>query len=186
MNPVAHDLRVWTADQSRRICETPLAIELQKREPLPGKQKAGREAAARDEKLRRLLVTRRLRVTSQRLAVLRELETVDTPISHPELAERLSSSGVDGVTVYRCLLILADAGILVRTELGDCIWRYELPRTRDRNHGRHPHFVCTECGTVRCLPAEAVVLKGEAARSRVMDVQLRGRCSDCIDGAHPG
>lgn len=45
------------------------------------------------------------------------------------------------------LLILADAGILVRTELGDRTGRYKL--------------------------------------RRVMDVQLRGRFSECIDGCAP-
>jgi hypothetical protein len=33
---------------------------------------------------------------------------------------------------------------------------------------------------VRCLPANAVKLRGEAADSEVAEVQLRGRCAKCV------
>lgn len=161
------------------------AIELRKHErPQVKPVKSASRSRAWDDAARALLVEHGLSVTSQRLAILRELGNVSTPISHPELAERLSDTGVDRVTVYRTLLTLTEAGLLVRTQLGDQVWRYGLPATTsESNHGRHPHLVCTTCGIVRCLAAGAVVLKGEAARSRVVDVQLRGRCTDCREAA---
>jgi len=137
-------------------------------------------SAARDDQIRELLTSRGLRVTDQRVALLRELAKVKAPVSHPELTERMEGSGLDRATVYRNLLTLAEAGVLVRAQLGDQVWRYELPRTMSSDHAHHPHLVCTECGNVRCLPAGTVKLQGEAAKSEVAEVQLRGRCASCV------
>ena len=131
--------------------------------------------------LRALLVSKGLRVTTARLAVLRELAALRLPTSHPEVAERMGSSHYDRVTVYRTLLSLADAGLLVRTQLGDGVWRYEMPRGAAVKHGDHPHFVCTDCGDVSCLPEAAVTLRGVAARGKVATVQLQGQCVDCTN-----
>lgn len=133
----------------------------------------------REARLRDLLHDRGLRVTSQRIAVLRALSRAKQPISHPELAERLADQGMDRSTVYRNLLSLTDAGITVRTALGDNVWRYELMRDEAENHGAHPHLVCDDCGTVACLPESAVRLEDGDLGIEVDSVQLRGRCSDC-------
>lgn len=134
----------------------------------------------REEQLRQLLVDRGFRVTGQRLQVLRELAKLRTPISHPELTERLSGTPLDRVTIYRSLVSLTEAGVLVRTQLGDGVWRFELPQTEGKEHGNHPHFVCTDCGDISCLAANSVSLRGEAARNEVAEVQLRGRCVSCV------
>jgi Fur family ferric uptake transcriptional regulator len=133
----------------------------------------------KEGQLRQLLVDRGFRVTSQRLQVLRELAKLRSPISHPELAERLAGTPLDRVTIYRNLLSLTEAGVLVRTQLGDGVWRFELPQTEAKEHGSHPHFVCTDCGDISCLAANSVSLRGEAARAEVAEVQLRGRCVAC-------
>ena len=136
--------------------------------------------APNETELRDLLSSRGLRVTEQRIAILRELARIKTPISHPELTERMSRSELDRATIYRNLLTLAETGVLVRAQLGDQVWRYELPRTLSSDHSHHPHLVCSECGNVRCLPIGAVKLSGEAARSEIAEVQLRGRCAACV------
>lgn len=133
-----------------------------------------------DSDFRDLLVARGLRITEQRLALLRAISKVTSPISHPELSEKLLGAGLDRATVYRNLLTLADAGVLVRAQLGDNVWRFELPRVKSSDHARHPHLVCTECGNVRCLPAGSVKLRGEAAQAQIAEVQLRGRCAQCV------
>jgi Fur family ferric uptake transcriptional regulator len=132
-----------------------------------------------EDDLRRLLAERGLRVTGQRMTVLRELAKLRVPISHPELTERLASETLDRATIYRNLLSLTEVGVLVRTQLGDNVWRYELPRGQAGEHGDHPHFICTECGDVACLPDASVSLRGEAARNEVTEIQLRGRCGEC-------
>lgn len=132
-----------------------------------------------EEKARGLLVGKGLRVTSQRLALLRELSRTRHPISHPELSELLAPEGLDRATVYRNLLSLTKAGLLVQTRLGDAVARFELPRSASLHHDEHPHFVCTSCGDIACLPARAVSLHGAATRITVAEVQLRGLCTSC-------
>jgi Fur family ferric uptake transcriptional regulator len=133
----------------------------------------------RDDDLKALLQSRGLRVTKQRMVILRELAKLRLPTSHPELTERIAGATLDRATIYRNLLSLSEAGLLVRTQLGDHVWRYELPRSSEAQHGKHPHFVCVDCGDVACLPANTVSLQGEAARNEVAEVQLRGRCVVC-------
>jgi Fur family transcriptional regulator, ferric uptake regulator len=136
----------------------------------------------RDEDLRQLLVSQGMRVTEQRMTILRELAKLRLPTSHPELTERLSGSDLDRATIYRNLLSLTKAGLLIRTQLGDNVWRFELPHNNATQHGAHPHFVCNDCGDIACLPESAVTLRGEAMRTRVAEVQLRGQCVDCARG----
>jgi Fur family ferric uptake transcriptional regulator len=140
----------------------------------------GKTQPLRDDRLRQLLVDRGIRVTEQRMVILRELAKLRIPTSHPELTERISGPGLDRATIYRNLLSLTEAGLLVKTQLGDNVWRFELPQSGAGEHGTHPHFVCNDCGTVACLPASSVALRGQAIRNQVADVQLRGRCIDCV------
>jgi Fur family transcriptional regulator, ferric uptake regulator len=133
----------------------------------------------READLRQLLTDRGIRVTGQRMTLLRELARLRLPASHPELTDRLAGSTLDRATIYRNLLSLTAAGLLVRTQLGDNVWRYELPAGGASEHGTHPHFVCNDCGDVACLPEQAVALRGAAKRVEVAEVQLRGRCGDC-------
>lgn len=140
--------------------------------------------ALRDHELRAILAAADLRATSSRLVILRELSKLRAPTSHGELAERLGLRGLDRTTVYRNLLALNRAGLLVKTQLPDRITRFELPSSKSAQHNAHPHFVCSDCGAVACLPASSVALHGEAARSEVAEVQLRGRCAECVEPLH--
>ena len=135
-------------------------------------------AVKRDEGFRTLLSSKGLRVTEQRLIVLRALAESRHPVSFPEMEERLTQQGLDRATVYRNLLALAEIGILIRTLLGDGVARYELPLAGEGLHTEHFHLVCIDCGGVSCLPPSAVSLHGEAVR-RVTEVQLRGHCVAC-------
>ena len=135
-----------------------------------------------DDDLRQLLVDKSIRVTGQRMAVLRELARLRIPTSHAELTERLAGPGLDRATIYRNLLSLTEAGLLVRTQLGDGVWRFELPNTQSTEHNTHPHFVCNDCGEVLCLPRSAVALRAETGSNEVTEIQLRGRCAACAAG----
>jgi Fur family ferric uptake transcriptional regulator len=125
-----------------------------------------------------------LRSTSPRVAVLRELESATSPLSHADLVEALGDEGYDRVTIYRNLTDLTEAGLVVRADLGDHVWRFELKREEKSHQGSHPHFTCTDCGAVTCLPSESVRLahaKGapKAVTARSVDIQLRGLCDRC-------
>ncbi len=134
-----------------------------------------------EETLRRDLRAAGLRATPARLAVLRLLRASERPLSHGEVSERLAGRPFDRATLYRNLVDLTGAGLARRTELGDRIWRFEdrgVAPSRD-----HPHFVCTECGRVECLPGVRVRISGArrpvALREQELEVQVRGRCDRC-------
>jgi len=129
--------------------------------------------------LRNLLVDHGIRVTDQRLLLLRELTRLIRPVSHPELTQRLAETTLDRATIYRNLCSLTKAGLLVRRLAGGSVWRYELPRGSSSEHGSHPHFVCTDWGSIACLSADDVTLHGIATRGEIVEVELRGRCGAC-------
>ena len=135
--------------------------------------------------LQSTLRTAGLRSTAPRVAVLRYLTATGGPVSHAELFEALASEGFDRATLYRNLIDLADAGLVSRTDLGDHVWRYELKLNDAGGHlVEHPHFVCTDCGVVSCLPGVAVRITASdvaprAVASQKVAVQLTGRCNAC-------
>jgi Fur family ferric uptake transcriptional regulator len=125
-----------------------------------------------------------LRRTSPRIAVLQRLEAAAGPVSHGELAKKLAASGYDRATVYRNLIDLVDAGLVKRTDLGDHVWRFELVRDGGKPHSAHPHFLCTDCGDVSCLPGSAVkIVRAQGVPRAVgthdVEVQVKGRCDAC-------
>lgn len=129
-----------------------------------------------------------LRATAPRLAVFECMMAAQGPLTHADVCERLSEAGFDRATVYRNLADLTDVGLLRRSDLGDHLWRFELKTSKHDEHHEaetvHPHFVCTECGTVECLPDGAVTVapvKGapRALKNAKYEVQVRGTCNDC-------
>jgi Fur family ferric uptake transcriptional regulator len=132
-----------------------------------------------DAALRERVRAAGLRVTSARLAVLRVLHLAGLPASHPEVCTALQTDGWDRATLYRNLCDLTEAGLLRRVDLGDRVWRFELlSAPTDVGHdAAHPHFLCTSCGDVTCLPDLTVA--GAVPSARPVAVQLRGECVRC-------
>jgi Fur family ferric uptake transcriptional regulator len=125
-----------------------------------------------------------LRSTGPRLAVLRRLERARTPVSHADIVNELAPRGFDRATIYRNLIDLTDAGLASRTDLGDHVWRFELRRHVGAGDVEHPHFMCTDCGTVACLSGVTIRIRSSrdsprAVRRRHVDIQLKGRCDRC-------
>jgi Fur family transcriptional regulator, ferric uptake regulator len=125
-----------------------------------------------------------LRSTAPRVAVLRALEAASAPLSHADLVDSLGDEGYDRVTLYRNLTDLTEAGLVARADLGDHVWRFELRRSGKAHPGLHPHFTCTSCGVVSCLPEESVRLtpvKGapRSVAAREVEIHLRGLCDRC-------
>ncbi len=142
--------------------------------------------SARVAELQAELRSHGLRSTSPRLAVLAHLQRATSPLSHGEITEALAGHGFDRATVYRNLMDLAERRILVRSDLGDHVWRFELRRQEHASgHGTdHPHFVCTDCGDIECLPPVAVRVVGaegapRALAQKAVEVQVKGLCDDC-------
>jgi Fur family ferric uptake transcriptional regulator len=127
-----------------------------------------------------------LRATAARVAVLDALTGRAAPLSHAELVEELGQQGWDRATLYRNLTDMAEAGILRRSDMGDHLWRYELQKPEKEEHGveAHPHFLCTTCGEVSCLPDDVLTLQPDprlpkALQSGTVELQVRGICDRC-------
>lgn len=129
-----------------------------------------------------------LRVTASRVAVLELVTRARTHLSHAEVVEALKSEVWDPATLYRNLMDLTEAGLMRRVDIGDRTWRFERARfqspSEQQEHG-HPHFCCTKCGDVTCLPSMSVeagspkIRLPESVRAGQFEVQLRGLCNTC-------
>jgi Fur family ferric uptake transcriptional regulator len=69
----------------------------------------------------------------------------------------------------------------------DHVWRFEFIGAEQPEHAikDHPHFVCSDCGSVACLPASAVSLRAvrgvpRALRQNAVEVRVRGLCDACV------
>src|SRR5271169_654096 len=138
------------------------------------------------DELRSAVRGKGLRATPSRLAVLEMLRASDSPMSHGDVADRLASQAWDRATIYRNLTDLAEAGLVRRTDVGDHVWRFEAV-TGEHEAVAHPHFVCTECGTVECLPEIELAVRRaphasrppRAVKQRQVEVHVRGLCDAC-------
>lgn len=124
-----------------------------------------------------------LRATGARVAVLRVISEATLALTHADVVEELSDQGWDVSTLYRNLQDLTDSGLFRRTEQGDRRWRYELRGEEGGHLTRHPHFICTGCGEVRCLPSVSLTNDAEQLPEAVsrgdVEIQVRGLCDTC-------
>ena len=127
-----------------------------------------------------------LRATASRIAVLRELRRAKRPVSHGDIVEMLSGEPWDRATLYRNLIDLANGGLARKVELGDRVWRFDGSKQEHAHDATlHPHFVCTACGSVECLPQVSISRgkQGELPRaivSKQVEVHVRGLCDTCF------
>jgi Fur family transcriptional regulator, ferric uptake regulator len=126
----------------------------------------------------------KLRCTAARIAVLQQLASQPTPLSHQEVTDSLQEFGFDQSTIYRSLSEMADAGLLSRLDLGDQIRRFEIRSGSSDGEFEHPHFMCVDCGKVSCLSDFRVQLypsKGprRQALGEITEVLFKGHCGQC-------
>lgn len=123
-----------------------------------------------------------LKLTPQRLAIVRALVGDDTHPTAQEIFDRLRGDfpGMSFATVYNTLSALASIGRVRALSLGGA--------TRfDPNVGAHHHAICDRCGAVRDVP----LARGEASRVAKQTVLedgfhvdrverlYRGTCAEC-------
>ena len=149
------------------------------------KSKNGHPQSPTITDLQSILRAAGLRSTGARILVLRFLYESNGPSSHGELIDAMDGQGFDRATLYRNLIDLAEAGLVTRTDLGDHTWRFELKREGRAGHNvEHPHFVCTDCGAVSCLPGVAVKIvtapgAPKSLGTKEIAVQIKGICDTC-------
>jgi Fur family ferric uptake transcriptional regulator len=115
---------------------------------------------------------------------LRLLSETKRALTHADVVDELSDRGWDASTLYRNLQDLTESGIFRRTEQGDRLWRYELRGEEGGHLTHHPHFICTECGDVRCLPGMSFTDEEDDAVPKAVaeedvEIQVRGLCDTC-------
>jgi Fur family transcriptional regulator, ferric uptake regulator len=144
----------------------------------PSRRRASAPTSAIDDD-RALLHRAGMRSTAPRLAVLAHVRAAGRPVSHPEVADALEPRGFDRASLYRNLIDLTERGILSRRDFGGHVWRFDLRDRDPSSHGTdHPHFVCTDCGEVECLPGVEVRMPRRFGK-RAVAVEVKGRCTDC-------
>jgi len=125
-----------------------------------------------------------LRLTHQRLEVVREIAGTD---EHPDVgtvyrAVRRRVPTISPDTVYRTLGALTGLGLVGRVDAGG-------PARFDANTARHHHFVCTRCGLVRDVEDAALDAWGRVpvvalpGTVESIEVQFKGVCRQCQPAA---
>lgn len=128
------------------------------------------------------LRTAGLRRTPARLRVYAVVESLGAPITHAALAARPELEGLDAITLYRTLGTLEGAGLVHRVHGVDGVWRWcAQPRAASGCPGNHVHFLCTACGTMRCLLDQPMprVQVPEGAVVEGRNFVVFGRCARC-------
>ncbi len=136
--------------------------------------------------LREVIRKAGLRATKGRISVLRVLHGSDGPASHADVIEWLADEGWDRATLYRNLVDLTEVGLLRKITVGDQVWRFELAEADEHADEAHPHFLCTQCGGISCLPELSLSAVGKLPQSVTtgeVSIQLRGVCDTCIEVA---
>ncbi|NLA37567.1 MAG: transcriptional repressor [Actinobacteria bacterium] len=126
------------------------------------------------------------RFTTQRRTLVELLRGAGRPLSMPELLD--SNPALAQSSVYRNLVVLEQAGVVLRVVTGDEFARYELAEDLTGHH--HHHLVCVSCGFIVdvTVPTDLeeridATLGGLAAEHgfSVLDhrLDLLGNCANC-------
>jgi Fur family ferric uptake transcriptional regulator len=118
-----------------------------------------------------------LRVTRPRIEVAETLRQLGGHRTADEVHARLTSA-LPRTSVYNALTAMADAGIVLRADVGPGAAVYEIGQRW------HHHFVCRRCGgiaDVPCVVGEAPCLSpgDEFGEVEVAQVIFRGLCARC-------
>ena len=119
------------------------------------------------------------RITRQRKAILKVLQTADRPLSPQEVIEHVTRNGdsLNIATVYRTLSGLVKRGTLTEVRLPGESKRYELS---GKSH--HHHFRCRKCNRVLVIERCCNDLLDLVPAGFILeqhDLFLYGLCSKC-------
>jgi Fe2+ or Zn2+ uptake regulation protein len=156
---------------------------------IAGHQAAAERAAGGGDRIEQLLFRVRaagLKMTPQRMAIVREVAGDESHPSAQELFDRLRPGmpTMSFATVYNTLAALCSAGLGTSLSLAPGSARF------DPNMRPHDHVVCDRCGAVRDVPESAPARAASPARRtlaktapgfelRVVEQIFRGLCVAC-------
>ncbi len=119
--------------------------------------------------------------TACRRATLEVLVRSNRPLSQSQIADQLSDSGFNKVSIYRTLASLVEVGLVHKAFLQERTWRFEAAH-RCSETQCHPHFTCIRCGNTHCLTGARVPMVEGFPEGFVIhrqQVRLEGLCPRC-------
>lgn len=125
-----------------------------------------------------------LRATRARIAVMKFLETTDTPVDVQMIKNYLAKQNVpsDAATVFRIMNIFTEKGITRQISFNEGKFRYELANRED-----HHHLICKNCGKIEdfsycAIPAlEKDIQKKKGFLVTSHALEFYGLCERCKD-----
>ena len=124
------------------------------------------------------------RITKTRILAVEIFESIKTPISAPELLERMKEKerDVNKTTIYRELTFLQNEKFIREIDLLDGSKRYEIIKPHDHHH----HLICTECKMVKCVSVPKDLDELEKKLSKTHNFKINGHvleffgvCCEC-------
>lgn len=141
------------------------------------------------QQLKDLLKEKGMKITTQRLAILKVL--IQQPNRHLTAEEIYDLVKVDWpdiglATVYRNIQLLSEMHLIDKLNLDDGYIRYELGNSeRDKNQHHHHHMICLDCGRVFMFEEDLL----DNLENKIMqttgfvvsdhEVKLYGHCKAC-------
>lgn len=142
------------------------------------------------ERFKKMLKEKGLKVTNQRLVVLQVLaEHKDRHMTAEDIYDlvRVDSPEIGIATVYRTVQLLLDMQLVDRIELNDGCVRYEIGHQflGETKHYHH-HLICKSCGKI--IPFDDDLLEDlekhieKTLGFHVLDHELKlyGECRECV------
>ena len=135
-----------------------------------------------DAEFKRIIRALNLKVTNQRLALLRCLHEGRRHVTAQELFERVSGRHpeIGFATVYRFLRTLTEGRFVTEVRMGGLPARYELTPK-----GHHDHLTCVDCGKIVEFENRAIENLQEKVAQRFgfqlthHVLELYGVCPEC-------
>lgn len=142
------------------------------------------------DKFKQILKEKGLKVTTQRISVLKVLSGCDDRhLTAEEIYElvKMDYPEIGLATVYRTIQLLLELKLIDSIQLGDGFVRYELgQRGEGQKKHHHHHLVCLGCGKVKSFEDDLLEKLEEKIEKETLfqvvdhDVKLYGYCKDCL------
>ncbi len=147
------------------------------------------------EAFEQFLHGQKLRLTKQRLEILRLIYATHKHVSAEELYDRLHGDGrasalrISRATVYRTLSLMAEGGFVQALEIGrdrGTLYEHTL------GHEHHDHMICIECGRIiefhddELEQVQARAIKRQGFREVSHRLNVWGVCARCQKAGKSG
>ncbi|HSW88859.1 MAG TPA: Fur family transcriptional regulator [Candidatus Saccharimonadales bacterium] len=123
-----------------------------------------------------------LRATPARIAVMKLLETTNTPVDVSMIIEYLEEKNIktDPATAFRIVNMFMEKGLVKQISFNEGKFRYELSSKAD-----HHHLICENCGQIQDISDCAISeLEGDIKKKKGFlvkrhSLEFFGLCENC-------